>query len=86
MNDNRPTRPVMYLANARPALPHPCFCGRDQVIVDRDIRGAKRGPYFVICTYCGATGPELPTFDLAVTAWNRATVLYSADSDPLILS
>jgi hypothetical protein len=46
--------------------------------VDVEGEGSARR-YWVSCGYCGATGAELPTYDLAITGWNRATVSFECD-------
>ena len=76
MNDNRTARagrPALFVAAHLPMKPNPCFCGSDDAFVDWEDEGAPGVRFFVWCNHCGASGPELPTYDLALAGWNRAT-------------
>ncbi|WP_226019387.1 hypothetical protein [Novosphingobium sp. FKTRR1] len=59
-----------------PDRPNRCPCGKDGAFVDGQNLQGQRGPYFVWCPDCSRSGPEKPTYDLALASWNRATCLH----------
>ena len=76
MNDNRRHTPRRRFARPRLVVipgagkedkPDPCFCGSDDTFVDRDAASEDR---FVSCATCGAEGPRVASYDLAVARWN----------------
>lgn len=74
MNDNRTNRPrpprlVAILGGIAPK-PEACFCGSQNAFADRDPDTDER---FVSCADCGAEGPRVATYDLAVAQWNALT-------------
>ncbi len=75
-NDNTKSarhRAALYALYGLPNFPNPCpTCKQSDAFVDgHNLQAAKRGPYFVWCPRCQITGPERPTYDLALAAWNR---------------
>ena len=77
MNDNRKPRPaaVVFALYGHPDRPNACPCTSRGVFMDGQNLNGKRGPFFVWCPDCNRTGPERPTYDLALATWNRATAL-----------
>ena len=74
MNDNRSTRPkpprLVVIPGGTEEKPEPCMCGSDATFVERDPANEDR---FVTCAACGAEGPRVATYDLAVAQWNGLT-------------
>ncbi len=68
-------RARLYALYGLPDRPNPCRCGQDDAFVDARNRQGMKGPFFVSCAHCEATGPERSTYDLALAAWNRANPL-----------
>ncbi len=71
MNDNHAQRAQLYAIHGLPDRPNRCRCGADDAFVDGQNLQGKRGPFFVWCCRCDRSGPERPTYDLAIAAWNR---------------
>jgi hypothetical protein len=71
MNDNRVTMAEIFALHGLPDHHNRCACGADDSFVDGQNLQGQRGPFFVWCPHCERSGPERPTFDLAVAAWNR---------------
>jgi hypothetical protein len=75
MNDNRTQWAKIYTLHGLPDQPNRCRCGADDAFVDGQNLEGRRGPFFVWCARCHHAGPERPTFDLAIAAWNRSGAL-----------
>ncbi len=71
MNDNRPSLAQLYAIHGLPDRPNRCRCGHDDAFMDGHNLNGQRGPFFVWCPHCERNGPERPTYDLALAAWNR---------------
>ena len=71
MNDNHTAKAELYALHGLPDRPNPCRCGADDAFVDGHNLQGRRGPFFVWCAHCDHAGPERPTYDLALAAWNR---------------
>jgi len=75
-NDNR--RPAAATRIALYGLPdqaNACPCGNAEPFVDGYNLNGSRRTLFVWCPACGASGPERPSYNDALAAWNRATLL-----------
>jgi hypothetical protein len=71
MNDNRSKRPrpprLVAILGGIEQKPEPCICGSENAFADRE---PVSGDFYVSCADCGAEGPRVATYDLAVAQWN----------------
>jgi hypothetical protein len=77
MNDNNAYLAKVYRVHGLGDQPNRCRCGSDATAVDSRSRRGRKEALFVWCAGCEREGPERPTYDLAVAAWNSSPAFSS---------
>ena len=75
MNDSPEHRADLYSLHGLPDRPNRCRCGAEDAFVDGHNLQGRPGPFFVWCARCDRSGPERPSYALAIAAWNRDAAL-----------